>query len=45
MSQSTAKVSVTAWRNLRIIAAYTGEKQYEVLERVLAEEVKKVTKK
>jgi hypothetical protein len=40
----TLKVTEAALRMLRIIAAHTGERQYVVIERVLAEELRKVNK-
>jgi hypothetical protein len=41
----TLKVTQDALRMLRIIAAHTGERQYAVIERVLAEELRKVNKR
>ena len=40
----TLKVPPDALRMLRIIAAHTGEKQYAVIVRVLAAELRKVHK-
>jgi hypothetical protein len=42
---TTTKISPDALRNLRIIAAMTGESQYEVLDRLLEAELKEVKKK
>jgi hypothetical protein len=36
----TSKITLSALRLLRLIAAATGEKQYEVLDRVLKAEAK-----
>jgi hypothetical protein len=41
----TVKMTKQAKRHLKIIAALTGEKQYEVLDRLLAIESKAVIKK
>jgi hypothetical protein len=38
----TTKISTPAVQALRLIAAFTGEKQYRVLERVLQEELAKI---
>lgn len=38
----TAKISPEALRLLRIIAAMTGEKQYEALERILKAELERL---
>ena len=42
VKQITHKITVKALRLLRVIAAMTGEKQYEVLERLLAAELKRL---
>ena len=42
---TTAKLSAKAAKNLRIVSAMTGEKQYEVLERLLADAAKAALKK
>lgn len=41
----TARTSTTAMEKLRRIASATREKQYVILERVLDQELKKVTPK
>jgi len=41
----TAKITPKALRLLRLIAALTGEKQYEVLERLLEKEAARLQKK
>lgn len=38
----TIKTTFIALKSLRIICANTGEKQYEVLERLLTHEIKKI---
>jgi hypothetical protein len=43
--ESTVKISEEGKRKLRIISAYTGEKQYEVLDRLLSVDAKIVIKK
>ena len=45
MAFITAKTSPAALRLLRIIAALTGERQYQVLERVLRAELARVQEK
>lgn len=40
----TIKTSEKAHQMLRVIAAYTGETHYQVLERVLAKELERVEK-
>lgn len=40
----TIKATKKALQLLRLIAAYTGEKQYAILERLLQQELKKVEK-
>jgi len=42
--QITIKTTPAALQLLRVIAAHTGEKQYEVLERVLRQELAKLQK-
>jgi hypothetical protein len=39
----TTKITPSALRLLRIIAASTGEKQYEVMDRLLADEAKRLS--
>lgn len=39
---TTVKMSPVALRLLRLVAAITGEKQYEVLDRVLGDEFERV---
>lgn len=39
---NSTKISEPALKNLRLVAALTGEKQYEVLERLLEQEKKKL---
>lgn len=43
-NRSTTKISNDALRKLRIIAAYTGERQYEVLDRLISAELERVQK-
>jgi hypothetical protein len=38
----TTKITPSALRLLRLIAASTGEKQYEVMDRLLADEAKRL---
>jgi hypothetical protein len=38
----TTKITIPALRALRLIAAFTGEKQYRVLDRLLQEELAKI---
>jgi hypothetical protein len=38
----TTKITPTVLRLLRLIAASTGEKQYEVMDRLLADEAKRL---
>jgi hypothetical protein len=38
----TTKITQSALRLLRLVAASTGEKQYEVLNRLLADEAKRL---
>jgi hypothetical protein len=42
--RSTTKISKEGLRKLRIIAALTGERQYEVLDRLLGAELERVQK-
>lgn len=41
---ATVRIKTESLRDLRIVAALTGERHPEVLERLLREEVKKVKK-
>jgi len=38
----TTKIAPESLRLLRLIAAFTGEKQYEVMDRLLADEAKRL---
>lgn len=42
--QTTIKTSVKAKNSLRVVAALSGEKQYEVLERLLESEERRLLK-
>lgn len=41
---TTTKISSAALKNLKIVAALTGQKQYEVLEKLLADAAAKARK-
>lgn len=41
----TIKTTVEALKMLRLISALTGEKQYEILERLLKAELQKIERK
>jgi hypothetical protein len=45
VTRTTVKISSTAAKNLRIIAALTERMQYEVLEQLLADAAKSLQKK
>jgi hypothetical protein len=45
LRQVTIKTSPEALRLLRLVAALTGEKQYEVLERLLEKETSRLEKR
>ena len=42
---TTIKTSLDALKMLRVVAALTGEKQYEVIERLLKAELEKIEKR
>jgi hypothetical protein len=39
---TTIKISVKAWKMLKLIAAHTEEKQYAVLDRLLETELQRI---
>ena len=41
----TIKATPEALRMLRLIAAYTGDKQYKILERVLGKELERIQRR